>query len=446
MDKKDQMAIDGKDPFQDADSFKKTTDTENQVVNKTDMANPTSEITELNIVSPESNSDSSRDTNAEDAGREVDFKADIFDDLDEDDDFDDDLGIEDEFGSIPDSFSDDFSNDDNSITSLLYDDDEATNDHDTHDGGMISFSDLRQQMQKLKDDAMELRPKEDAEAEVESVSDIPEDVLENQVTDDVTYITDEAQNADIQEVADNSPEETLEEKESVKNDYLTDVDEDTAEVKEESLDAKEHVITINRSRIKETSRKENKIIDFAFNIAEAIVFVLLALILVLTFLLRHTAVSGTSMLNTLYDGDRLIISNLFYQPKTGDIIIFDGKNSGYDEKDTAKILVKRVIAVEGDTVEIIDGVVFVNGNALDESEYVLWDLEGEINGSRYYPTIDDMDLITVPEGEIFVLGDNRGNSKDSRTVGTINVDAIIGKVLFRFYSSEKESPVLEFVK
>ncbi len=188
------------------------------------------------------------------------------------------------------------------------------------------------------------------------------------------------------------------------------------------------------------TKNESKGTSFASDILFYIVVLVVAITIALLF--RHTVVSGTSMLNTLHDGDRLIISNLFYQPEAGDIVVFDGKNNGYDG-DSA--IIKRIIAVEGDTVEIKDGVVFVNGNTLDESEYVLWDLEGEVNGSRYYPTIDDMDLITVPEGEIFVLGDNRGNSKDSRTVGTIDVDAIIGKVLFRFYSAEKESPVLQFV-
>ena len=89
--------------------------------------------------------------------------------------------------------------------------------------------------------------------------------------------------------------------------------------------------------------------------------------------------------------------------------------------------------------------IIVNGEILDESEYVFWDLDGATNGSHYFPTTDDMELITVPEGEIFVLGDNRGNSKDSRTVGTIKEDSIIGKVLFRFYSGEKNALVFEIV-
>ena len=150
---------------------------------------------------------------------------------------------------------------------------------------------------------------------------------------------------------------------------------------------------------------------------QCIVAALVIGILCFMFLFRVIGVVGTSMVPTLQQGDQLIISNLFYSPKNGDVIVFQTDTYG------DKPLVKRVIATEGQTVDIdfAMGVVYVDGIALDEPYTAA-------------PTLDQEDFegpVTVPEGCIFVMGDNRNASTDSRShlVGMVDTRCIIGKVI-----------------
>lgn len=152
---------------------------------------------------------------------------------------------------------------------------------------------------------------------------------------------------------------------------------------------------------------------------EAIVVSLTVVILLFTFVFRMVGVDGSSMVPTLHDNDRLVISNLFYQPKQGDIVIIS-QTEGY-----AKPLVKRVIATEGQEVDIDfrEGIVYVDGKALDEP-YVAGPTRSKFDVE--FPQI-------VPEGKLFVLGDNRGNSTDSRSsrVGMVDEKVILGKAILR---------------
>ena len=155
-----------------------------------------------------------------------------------------------------------------------------------------------------------------------------------------------------------------------------------------------------------------------FDWVQSLVVALLICVLVFTFVIREVSVSGTSMINTLYDGDRILISNLFYTPKQGDIVVLR------KETFSSEPIVKRVIALEGQTVDIdFDaGIVYVDGQALDEP-YI------------YEPTrrrIDFDEPVTVPEGSVFVMGDNRDGSTDSRDlrIGCVDVRLIMGKALF----------------
>ena len=149
---------------------------------------------------------------------------------------------------------------------------------------------------------------------------------------------------------------------------------------------------------------------------QSLVFALIICILVFVFLFRIVDVSGDSMNPTLTNGDKLVVSDAFYKPKQGDIVIF--------RKDEYKpeALVKRVIATEGQTVEIdFDrGRVYVDGELLDE------------------PTRNQLDFKgaqTVPEGCVFVMGDNRNASSDSRKaeIGMVDERLIVGKVLLRVF-------------
>lgn len=162
-------------------------------------------------------------------------------------------------------------------------------------------------------------------------------------------------------------------------------------------------------------------IDSVFEIVELFIMTLVAVMVVTSLFFRHSVVDGSSMQNTLQDGDHLIISSFLYTPDYGDIVVFEDTESA-----TRKALVKRIIGLEGDTVEIkSDGSVYVNGVLIEEN-YVYIDDYVE----NY---VDRENTWTVGEGEVFVLGDHRNVSADSRKFGTIDVDTILGKAILRFY-------------
>lgn len=152
----------------------------------------------------------------------------------------------------------------------------------------------------------------------------------------------------------------------------------------------------------------------------------LVIVIAITLIIKPTIVKESSMETTLYENNYLFVNKLAYltkdHPDYGDIIIF---KSDIDKDDGSgkKILIKRVIAVENDVVTVSEGNVYRNGIKLDES----YTLEGFTSG--------DIKDYAVPENEVFVMGDNRGVSLDSRSgeVGTISEDSIIGKAFFRLY-------------
>ncbi len=136
--------------------------------------------------------------------------------------------------------------------------------------------------------------------------------------------------------------------------------------------------------------------------------------LVQTFMFRVTGILQKSMEPTLYAGDRVIVNCLAYnfgEPQRGDIVVLR------DPEDDKKDIIKRIIAVGGDTLEATDGVLYINDEVVDEPYVVNEDV------MRGVPEI------TVPEGYVFVMGDNRPNSKDSRAFGAVAEEAIIGKVV-----------------
>ncbi len=157
--------------------------------------------------------------------------------------------------------------------------------------------------------------------------------------------------------------------------------------------------------------------DGIFEFVELLVITISVVILALSFVCRHSIVEGDSMQNTLQNGEHLIISDLFYTPRQFDIIVFEDRSTGFP-----KPMIKRVIATEGQRVEIDErGVVRVDGEVLSE-DYVF--VDGFYTQSR----ID----YTVPEGEVFVMGDHRNESSDSRRFGSIDEDTILGRVILRF--------------
>ena len=122
------------------------------------------------------------------------------------------------------------------------------------------------------------------------------------------------------------------------------------------------------------------------------------------------------MLKTLNDKDRLVLWTIGYHPEQGDIVVVD--------RYTAAPLIKRVIGLEGDTVRVEEDAVYVNGLRLEEPY---------LDGS--YPNVPNGMEVTVPDGCVFVMGDNRNLSKDSRSkdIGLIDKREILGKAIFLFF-------------
>lgn len=159
-----------------------------------------------------------------------------------------------------------------------------------------------------------------------------------------------------------------------------------------------------------------------------LVFLLAGLLILFVLLFRIVVVSGDSMLNTLHEGDYLIVlsSSVYRDPKPGDVVVIS--KDAYKEGEP---LVKRVIAVSGQELDIKQGVVYVDGVA-QEGEFTHEGYLGE--SAQSYP-------ITIPEGYVFVLGDNRDNSTDSRSskIGLIDEREVLGKVLIIALPAEDEN-------
>mgnify|MGYP001484249961 CR=1 FL=1 len=160
---------------------------------------------------------------------------------------------------------------------------------------------------------------------------------------------------------------------------------------------------------------QDEVKDWVISIAIALALA----IIIRTFIVELYMVEGPSMRPTLASGERLVVNKFIYrfgQPTKGDVIVFRYP------RDPSRDFIKRVIATAGDTIEIKDGLVRVNGQLLNET-YIL-------EKSRIpFP------LSTVPEGTIFVMGDNRNNSEDSRFehVGFVPLNMLKGKALMVFW-------------
>jgi len=154
-----------------------------------------------------------------------------------------------------------------------------------------------------------------------------------------------------------------------------------------------------------------------YEFLRTVLLAVLIVMFILVFLFRSAAVDGNSMNPTLQDGDRLLLSTISNNYERGDIVVI--------HRDDDEPLIKRVIAVGGDTIDInfITGTVTVNGEVLEE-DYIA--------DRTYLQYVDGPEFpLTVPENQVFVMGDNRNDSLDSRsgTVGLVDTRDILGKML-----------------
>lgn len=155
---------------------------------------------------------------------------------------------------------------------------------------------------------------------------------------------------------------------------------------------------------------------------QCLLVALIICVLLFMFCVRVIDVIGTSMYPTLSNSEKMLVSGLFYKPKVGDIVVFKK-----DEYDPNKALVKRVIAVEGQEInmDFENGIVYIDGVAIAE-DYIS------------EPTFNKLDFIgpkTVPEGCVFVMGDNRNASIDSRKkeIGMLDTRLILGRAYYVIY-------------
>lgn len=194
------------------------------------------------------------------------------------------------------------------------------------------------------------------------------------------------------------------------------------------MDEQEELIAMEEPQPKKISFVEN-----LFSWVDDLTLYFITFMLIMSFLFRPCTVDGNSMLRTLYNGDVLLLSVLPTSPERGDLVVVTRENV------TERPLIKRVIAVGGDRIGIDyrSNTVYVNGEAIEEPYLNASVLEGPFGESNDVYTRNTE--YTVPEGCVFVMGDNRNDSTDSRAkgVGALEEGQILGKVVFRIYHDTK---------
>lgn len=191
-----------------------------------------------------------------------------------------------------------------------------------------------------------------------------------------------------------------------------------------------------------TGSRHQKKLRYFFYYARLIVVALVLAVLVKETMLEAYNIPSESMRNTLLVGDFLLAEKLTFGPKIpftdlrlpgilspepGDVIVFKSP------EDTEKSYIKRVVAVGGDRVEIVDKVVYVNGEAVDDSRFVIHSDPTLLPRTAAYPR-DNFGPITVPDDHYFVLGDNRDNSSDSRFWGCVPRELVTGRAILIHWS------------
>ena len=184
--------------------------------------------------------------------------------------------------------------------------------------------------------------------------------------------------------------------------------------------------------------KKSGIFNYVLEGLDVLVSAMIAVVVLFVFVFKVPTIEGPSMNDTLFNGERVIISNVNYEPKYGDIVVISRNDTNDASKGNsgAMPIIKRVIATEGQKVGIDfeKGIVYVDGKALDEP------YTKTPTNHKYDLDFSVDNPVTVPENCVFVLGDNRNNSLDSRSAGIGNsgngmIDKryVLGKALIRIF-------------
>ena len=182
---------------------------------------------------------------------------------------------------------------------------------------------------------------------------------------------------------------------------------------------------------------------------EAIIIAIIIAMFIRTFIIQAFKIPSGSMLETLQIGDQILVNKFIYgikipftdgktlipvkNPQKGDIVVFK-----YPE-DPSKDFIKRVVATGGDTLEIIDKKLYVNSKMVEGETYAVYKTQDIIPGK--FSSRDNLRKIKVPENKLFVMGDNRDNSHDSRFWGFVDLTAVRGKALIIYWSWNKDKSV-----
>jgi len=246
--------------------------------------------------------------------------------------------------------------------------------------------------------------------------------------------------------------EAVETESAFSGDEIAEIIEESSESSDEEMYVEDGPAFDDDSKdLKKKKRRKKKAIAVVKEVVSFVVIILAAFvvaILINIYVIRTSNISGTSMYPTLQHGQRVLISRLpyvFSEPEHGDIIVFDAsKEKRTFIRDVSEALrdnavtklfvkeqtpvdeeefyIKRIVGVAGDVITVKDYVMYINGKPIENKGYSIND-----DGTAYY-TYEGMSW-TVEDGYVFVMGDNRINSKDSRMIGCVPIDCIMGKVV-----------------
>ncbi|WP_107669824.1 signal peptidase I [Cyanothece sp. BG0011] len=184
------------------------------------------------------------------------------------------------------------------------------------------------------------------------------------------------------------------------------------------------------------SSQKNNVLKAIWENVQILGIAIILAVIIRTFIAEPRYIPSESMYPTLATGDRLVVEKVsyyFHPPKPGDIIVFEPpmqlQLQGYQR---SQAFIKRIVARGGETVGVQDGIVYINNQPVDE-DYIL--------ESPHY----NLQTVEVPEGYLFVMGDNRNNSNDSHVWGFLPEKNVIGHAVFRFFPWQRIGSILSTI-